>query len=104
MSEKIVGVIGGSGLYELEGLENVKEEEISTPFGDPSDAYIVGELGGVAARGEVSCDEGLGPLSREGQIDIDDRDQRQERADDQGPLLPERGSAVGGTGGCRRVR
>jgi len=41
----IVGVIGGSGLYEIDGLEDVKEVELSTPFGVPSDAYITGRLG-----------------------------------------------------------
>ncbi len=42
-----IGVIGGSGLYELEGLENVKTEKVSTPFGDPSDEFVLGSLGGV---------------------------------------------------------
>ncbi|MBN1643152.1 MAG: S-methyl-5'-thioadenosine phosphorylase [Anaerolineae bacterium] len=40
-------VIGGSGLYQLEGLRNVREVELDTPFGKPSDAIIVGELEGV---------------------------------------------------------
>ena len=39
-----LGVIGGSGLYDLEGLTNIEEIQMSTPFGDPSDAYICGEL------------------------------------------------------------
>jgi len=43
----IVGVIGGSGLYEIEGLEDVKEVELNTPFGVPSDAYITGRLGDI---------------------------------------------------------
>ena len=47
MSEVVVGVIGGSGLYEIEGIENVREVSLSTPFGAPSDAYIVGELEGA---------------------------------------------------------
>ena len=47
MSEKIVGVIGGSGLYEMEGLEEVQTLTLKTPFGDPSDSYIVGRLEGV---------------------------------------------------------
>ncbi len=42
-----IGVIGGSGLYELEGLENVKEVKLNTPFGRPSDSYVIGELEGV---------------------------------------------------------
>lgn len=48
MSEKlVVGVIGGSGLYAVEGLESVREVQLSTPFGDPSDAYVTGRLDGV---------------------------------------------------------
>ncbi len=41
-----IGVIGGSGLYEIDGLENVEEVRVTTPFGDPSDALISGTLGG----------------------------------------------------------
>jgi len=47
MSERIVGVIGGSGLYEMEGLEDVKEVSLKTPFGDPSDVFITGRLEGM---------------------------------------------------------
>src|SRR4030043_1403728 len=47
MSEKMVGVIGGSGLYEMEGLEDVQTVSLKTPFGEPSDAFIVGRLEGV---------------------------------------------------------
>ena len=47
MSEKIVGVIGGSGLYEMEGLEEVQTVTLKTPFGNPSDSFIVGRLEGV---------------------------------------------------------
>ena len=39
-------VIGGSGLYAMPGLSNVEEVRLSTPFGDPSDAIIVGTLAG----------------------------------------------------------
>jgi 5'-methylthioadenosine phosphorylase len=47
MAEKIVGVIGGSGLYEMEGLEDVQTISLTTPFGDPSDSFVVGHLEGV---------------------------------------------------------
>ncbi len=47
MSEKIVGVIGGSGLYEMEGLEEVRTVSLKTPFGDPSDSFITGRLEGM---------------------------------------------------------
>jgi len=43
-----VGVIGGSGLYRMPGLESVRQVEITTPFGPPSDAIITGEIDGVA--------------------------------------------------------
>jgi len=39
-----VGIIGGSGLYKMEALKDVEEIEISTPFGSPSDAIILGTL------------------------------------------------------------
>ncbi len=42
-----VGIIGGSGLYDIEGIENIKEETIETPFGSPSGAYMTGTLEGV---------------------------------------------------------
>jgi len=45
MAQPVIGVIGGSGLYEIEELSNVEEVRIETPFGDPSDAYITGTLG-----------------------------------------------------------
>ncbi len=41
-----IGVIGGSGLYRMEGLAVAEERRIETPFGDPSDAYVLGELAG----------------------------------------------------------
>ena len=44
MREQIIGVIGGSGLYAMEGLEGLREVELATPFGEPSDAYLVGTL------------------------------------------------------------
>ena len=47
MIEKIVGVIGGSGLYEMEGIEDIQNVALKTPFGEPSDAFIVGRLEGV---------------------------------------------------------
>ncbi len=47
MSQPVIGVIGGSGLYEIEGLTEVQEVVLETPFGAPSDAYITGTLGGV---------------------------------------------------------
>jgi 5'-methylthioadenosine phosphorylase len=45
-NEVTIGIIGGSGLYQMEGLTNVEESEISTPFGNPSDSYRIGTLEG----------------------------------------------------------
>jgi 5'-methylthioadenosine phosphorylase len=39
-----IGVIGGSGLYQMEGLTGIEERRITTPFGEPSDAIIIGTL------------------------------------------------------------
>lgn len=48
MSEAIrFGVIGGSGVYQIEALTDVHEVELDTPFGKPSDAYITGTLDGI---------------------------------------------------------
>jgi 5'-methylthioadenosine phosphorylase len=47
MSEIRIGVIGGSGLYQMEGMTVREERRISTPFGEPSDVYIIGELEGM---------------------------------------------------------
>jgi 5'-methylthioadenosine phosphorylase len=44
--EPAVGVIGGSGLYAMEGLEEVVSRRVETPFGEPSDAVVEGRLGG----------------------------------------------------------
>jgi len=45
-SEVRAGIIGGSGLYQMEGLTDVQELEIPTPFGNPSDSYRIGTLEG----------------------------------------------------------
>lgn len=42
-----IGVIGGSGVYEIEGLDNPRWEKVETPFGDPSDEILRGTLAGV---------------------------------------------------------
>ena len=48
MTEKhVVGIIGGSGLYAIEGFEAREELHLSTPFGEPSDAFVTGNLSGI---------------------------------------------------------
>jgi 5'-methylthioadenosine phosphorylase len=42
----VIGVIGGSGLYEMDGLENVRRKSVTTPFGSPSDEIVTGEIHG----------------------------------------------------------
>jgi len=44
-----IGIIGGSGLYSMDGLAGIREVRVRTPFGEPSDALIVGTLDGVRA-------------------------------------------------------
>jgi len=47
MQKARVGIIGGSGLYQLDGMTKVREARIKTPFGDTSDAIILGQIEGV---------------------------------------------------------
>lgn len=44
--EPAIGIIGGSGLYEMEGFEEISEQSVTTPFGDPSDQLVSGRIGG----------------------------------------------------------
>src|SRR5690348_11783922 len=41
-----IGIIGGSGLYHMQGLTDTRELRVKTPFGDPSDAIVIGSLEG----------------------------------------------------------
>jgi len=49
MTKAIVGIIGGSGVYELPGLEDIREEWVATPWGDASDALHFGRIGTTEA-------------------------------------------------------
>ena len=53
-----IGVIGGTGLYDIEGITDVKEVYPNTPFGKPSDAIIVGKMGGVRRRLSAAARQG----------------------------------------------
>jgi 5'-methylthioadenosine phosphorylase len=44
-----IGILGGTGLYEIEGLKDVQEVRLHTPFGDPSDPFVIGILEGKRA-------------------------------------------------------
>ena len=47
MTKAILGMIGGSGIYDLPGLENVREETIASPWGEPSGALRIGDIAGL---------------------------------------------------------
>ena len=47
MTEAVLGIIGGSGIYDLPGLENVREERITTPWGEPSAPLRIGTVAGL---------------------------------------------------------
>ncbi len=49
MAKTIVGIVGGSGVYDLPGLSNLREEKVSTPWGEPSDALRFGRIGETEA-------------------------------------------------------
>jgi len=49
MTRAVVGIIGGSGVYDLPGLENIREQRVASPWGEPSDALRFGEIGGTRA-------------------------------------------------------
>jgi 5'-methylthioadenosine phosphorylase len=46
LAQAEIGIIGGSGLYEMPGLTDVREQALETPFGNPSDPYVLGTLEG----------------------------------------------------------
>jgi len=47
MTKAVLGVIGGSGIYDLPGLENVREKRVASPWGEPSGALRIGEVAGL---------------------------------------------------------
>ena len=47
MTRAVLGIIGGSGIYDLPGLEDVREEIIRSPWGEPSAALTRGVIGGI---------------------------------------------------------
>ena len=46
MQQAEIGIMGGSGLYSMPGLTDIREVTVQTPFGEPSDAYVLGTLEG----------------------------------------------------------
>lgn len=47
MAKAVLGIVGGSGVYDIDGLENANWERVRSPFGEPSDAILTGRLHGV---------------------------------------------------------
>ncbi len=45
LQSPVIGIIGGSGLYEVDGLEHIQSVSVTTPFGAPSDAFLIGHMG-----------------------------------------------------------
>lgn len=71
-SELVLGVVGGSGLYVMDALEQVERVSLETPFGEPSAAYIVGKLprrNGPPLRAVFLPRHGAGHILLPGEID-----------------------------------
>jgi len=47
MTKSVLGIIGGSGVYDLLGLQGVREEQIESPWGEPSGPLRIGEMSGL---------------------------------------------------------
>src|SRR6202162_3569766 len=47
MTKSVLGIIGGSGIYDLPGLENMREQRIASPWGEPSGALRIGDIAGL---------------------------------------------------------
>ena len=47
MTKAVLGIIGGSGVYDLPGLENVREQRVESPWGEPSGPLRIGEISGL---------------------------------------------------------
>jgi 5'-methylthioadenosine phosphorylase len=47
MTKAVLGIIGGSGIYDLPGLQNVREEHVKSPWGEPSQALRIGDMAGL---------------------------------------------------------
>ena len=61
MAKAEIGIIGGSGLYNMAGLTEVREEKIETPFGEPSEVFVLGKLEGREVAFLARHGKGGGP-------------------------------------------
>ena len=82
-AKQVIGVIGGSGVYDIDALENKRWERVTSPFGEPSDELLFGEIGEVQmaflprhgrghriAPGEINFRANIDALKRSGVTDI----------------------------------
>jgi 5'-methylthioadenosine phosphorylase len=58
MTKSVLGIIGGSGIYDLPGLANVREERVTSPWGEPSAPLRIGEIAGLAVVFLTRHDQG----------------------------------------------
>ena len=58
MTKSVLGIIGGSGIYDLPGLMNVREERIKSPWGEPSGALRIGDVDGDVVPIEEAAEIG----------------------------------------------
>ena len=68
MTKSILGVIGGSGIYELPGLGNVREQRIASPWGEPSGHLRIGEIAGLPS--DINYRANIDVLKRAGVTDL----------------------------------
>ncbi len=61
MARSVLGIIGGSGIYDLPGLDHVREERVQSPWGEPSAALRIGEIEGLPVVFLSRHDKGLPP-------------------------------------------
>jgi 5'-methylthioadenosine phosphorylase len=54
MTQAVLGIIGGSGIYDLPGLENVREARIASPWGEPSAPLRIGDRQPTSTTGPIS--------------------------------------------------
>ena len=57
-----IGIIGGSGLYDIEGLQQVKRVTVPTPFGSPSSPVVLGELDGFVSHSSRGMAADIGSI------------------------------------------
>jgi 2-dehydropantoate 2-reductase len=71
--EAVVGVIGGSGVYQIDGLENTRWETVPSPFGEPSDQLLFGELDGRLSERAVAFRDACREAGFEAEVSPDIR-------------------------------